>query len=514
MTQQPEPSSPHPEPDYLRSLIDTARKRPGLWVVPLLAAVLIGLLVGFVGPKKWDATQSFVVREEFIGRLVGPGRFDSLDTMKTAQETIQEVARRPALLRRVLQIVGPARGTAKPQWPSPETIESMQGAISFHAPGGAELGKTEVVSMRVKSSSAARARELVSVLFEELTREIRDIRQRKAESMMREIEQALDLAYENHARAAGRLQRMEARVGADLGELRRLNEPMSGGGGLQSLQQEVQNELRSVRSSHAVVSDLIDHLESAAVEPSQLIATPRELLESQPALLQMKNRLFEAQVNVSNLGGRYSARHPLYQAARNAVDEIRSQINHELPNILSSLRSQQQLAEQRVRMLTNQSAEIRGTMDELADWRVEYSQLDSEMKQRDQELMDARREYSQAESIYRAASNVDFISKLDEAQAGLRPLGPSKKTLLLGAIIAGSLIGLGLVMMVTPTPNLFPPRPPGRPAEVANPARLPDLPPSPKPDARSASGVTTSPGPAFVIPDIRSTQAYPPDQPT
>ncbi|MGI9516778.1 MAG: GumC family protein [Pirellulaceae bacterium] len=511
MTQQHPTSTPQREPDYLRSLIDTAGQRPGLWIVPLMAAVLIGLLIGFVGPKQWDATQSFVVREELIGRIVGPGRFESLDTMKTAQQTIQEVARRPVVLRRVLQIVGPTRGEARPEWPSRETIESMQGSISFFAPGGSELGKTEVLSMRVKSSSAARAEELVSVLFDELKSEIRTVRQRRAESMMREVEESLNLAYENHARAAVQLQRMETRVGADLGELRRLNDPLSSGNsGLQSSLDQVNSEMRSARSSHTVIASLIEHLESAAIDPGQLVATPRELLDSQPALLQMKNKLFDAQVNASNLGGRYSDRHPLYQAALNAVEDIRAQINQEIPNVVRSLTSQQQLTEQRVRMLTNKQAEIRGRMNELVDARVEYRQLVSELHQREQQLLDSRKEYSQAESIYRAASNVDFLSKMDEAQAGIRPLGPSRKSMLLGAAIAGLLIGLGLVMMVTPTPNLFPPSSNGGSAPVATPP-APDTPPNPKPDASSGTSVTTvpgNPGPGFVIPDISSTGSY------
>ena len=129
--------------------------------------------------------------------------------------------------------------------------------------------------------------------------------------------------------------------------------------------------------------------------------------------------------------------------------------------------------------------------------------------------MDARKEYSQAESIYRAAGRVDFLSKLDEAQAGIRPLGPSKKTILLGALIAGSLIGLGFVMMVTPTPNLFPPFGDGDAVAVstspAPPAETPPA-PAPRPDAATGTSVTTvpgAPGPGFVIPDISSPESFP-----
>ena len=38
--------------------------------------------------------------------------------------------------------------------------------------------------------------------------------------------------------------------------------------------------------------------------------------------------------------------------------------------------------------------------------------------------------------------------RLDEAMAGLYPLGPSKKTLVLGAGVVGLLMGLGIVMIL------------------------------------------------------------------
>ena len=91
-------NSPNQLTSYPLALLNTARKNPALWMLPLFSALLIAVLSSYLGPKKWEATQSFVVREELIGRIVSPGRFDSLESMTTAQQVIQETARRPMVL--------------------------------------------------------------------------------------------------------------------------------------------------------------------------------------------------------------------------------------------------------------------------------------------------------------------------------------------------------------------------------------------------------------------------------
>lgn len=431
--------------DYLRSLIQTARKHPGLWVIPLASAILIAVMMAFIGPKKWDADQSFLVREELIGRIVSPGRFESLDRMKTAQEVIQETSRRPSVLRRVLAANGEDD-------PSASDIEMLQGAISFYAPGGAELGKTEILTMNVKSSSAKKAKELVSSLFEETRAEIRNMRTRKAESMLKEAGGSVELATERLSETSQQIRTVESDVGGDLSELRGLNEPFSGGGELRRNIATIQAEIRSARQSEQEAIQMIEYLEG--LNPDQLLATPRELLDSQPALSELKTRLIEAQVEQSNTGGIYSPMHPRFQARANSVVDIRSQITAELKTALVGLRSQQKLAQQQVEMMNKQISKINGRITDLASMRVDYGQMVNELELRNEELRSAHKEYAQAESILRASKTIDLITPLDDAAAGIRPLGPNNKTVLIAATIAGLLIGLGLIMMVTPTPEL------------------------------------------------------------
>ncbi len=504
--------SPLPErqTQYLGSLFLTARSHPGLWIVPLVGAALIALLAGFLGPRQWRASQTFFVREELIGRIVGPGRFESLDTMKTAQETIGELARRPNVLKRTLESVGPEGSTAGANWPSEELINSLQGAIEFSAPGGADFGKTEMLTMHVKASSRERARQLAAALFVEVQRELRSLRQQRGASMIAETQQAVDVTTGQYNESGRRLREFESAVGPDLAELRILNEPIAGSGDLRKMSVQIQTEMRAARSRLETGEQLHQYLSALRKDPNQLVATPRELLESQPALARLKDKLIDAQVARATLGGNYTTLHPKLQAAENAVHDIEQQIFSELETAIAGLQSQRSLNGQEYDRLANRSREVDERLSELVAMRVDYGQLVDDLNQRRSDWTMAREDLSQAEAIYRAAETVDFVTPVDQAQASLYPLGPSTKMLLLGSIMAGGLIGLGLIMMATPVaPTIIP----GQPAPVTanSPVHEPIAPATRRPRAvnpLAGTSVTTVgvPGAGFIIPDVSHVQ--------
>jgi len=491
-------NSPNQLTSYPLALLNTARKNPALWMLPLFSALLIAVLSSYLGPKKWEATQSFVVREELIGRIVNPGRFDSLESMTTAQQVIQETARRPMVLKRVfLQVEG--------RTPSREEIESLRDAISFQAPGGSELGKTEILTMRVEADTPGKAVQLVDTLFEQTRQEIRAIRQTKAESMLAEVKTAVDLAEERLNSTTKNLRKIEIKAGQDLSELRGLNDAFSGGSDLRRQVSALQTEIRKARLSEERATQLIEYLSMTVNDPLELLATPRELLESQPALSELKNQLIEAQVIQSNVLGVYSDKHPRHISAVKSVAEIRSQIKQELESTLVGLKAQQRLAQQEISGLEKQAEDYEQRIRKVANMRVDYGQLVSEIRLRNEELAEVHKEYAQAASILRAVENVDFMSRLDEAMAGLYPLGPSKKALVLGAGIVGLLMGLGIVMILTPPPIWVPP------TQSEN--RIPADPPSSSlsptlAEAQAAKSKVESVAPSaaaapgFVIPDL------------
>ncbi len=484
---------------YLQSLIFTARTKPGWWIIPVASALLIGLLAAFLGPQQWQATQTFVLREEMIGRIVGPGRFESLDSMKTAQETIQEVAKKPSVIRRTLLAAGPETTHVGDDWPSEEAIEGFQGSVSFFAPNGAEFGKTEILGLNIKGKTRDRAKQLAAALFNEMQIEIRNIRERRAESMQQEIRLAVELANERLKEAANKLARIEAEVGADLSELRNLNDPASGTSNLRNIYVQVQADLRGANSQLAVNRKQKQHLTAAQKEPDQLVATPKELLLLQPALAILKQKLIEAQVGKSTLNGKYSESHPAVVATSNAISDIKRQIHAEVANSMPGIESQLALAEQKVNSLSQQAKNINNRLAQIAKMRVDYGQIVNEFNLRSDELTMAQKDLTQTESIRRAAAQVDMITPIDDPQVGTSPIGPSKKTILASALIAGTLIGLGLVMMMTPAS----PPTDGGPTDQS-PARTP--PPAPTPETEPKRAIPTSalPG-SFSLPDINPT---------
>ena len=197
------------------------------------------------------------------------------------------------------------------------------------------------------------------------------------------------------------------------------------------------------------------------------------------------------------MAGNYSDIHPKVQAADKTVSDIEQQIFLELESAIAGLDSQRTISEQEVFAMTTKGQSINTRLAELGKMRVGYGKLVDELNQRKEGLALAQQEVNQAEAIFRAAESVDFISKIDEAQAGLHPLGPGKKTLVLGGALTGLFIALGLVMMATPI-SPFPP--------VNGPATQTTFTSTePKPLNPSAGvSVTTVglPQATFVIPDI------------
>ena len=131
-----------------------------------------------------------VVRDDLVGTFFKPGRFDSLDSLKSAQETILEVARRPQVVRAALQQVGPPALTSEEKWLGEQNIQKMQGKIQISAPNGAEFGRTEAIVLSVQQDTRDRAGKFVDYLLNEVESTLRELRGQQFESMQQELQQA------------------------------------------------------------------------------------------------------------------------------------------------------------------------------------------------------------------------------------------------------------------------------------------------------------------------------------
>jgi uncharacterized protein involved in exopolysaccharide biosynthesis len=414
-----------------------------MWVIaPTLALFAMSCAYALLGPKRWRGTQVLHVREEMIGQQRRPGHFDSLDDMKTAQETVLEVARNPAVVGRCLTALdGIERPTIR-------AIEQLQGQIEISASNGAELGKTELIRLSVVERTPDRARILCEKLAGELEQALRSVRFKRASSMVAELEQAAAAAQRFLDEVATQIKDFELQLGAELPNLRHLIEPTSGDNDLQRTSTQIATELRAAESSLESIQTQRKLLQEALTEFHANASMPNELLTEQPALKRLKDGLVDAQLKLASLRGDYHDNHPKVAAAEEFAAAVARAIQQELAVAIRGLSDQIQIDEAHVAHLQRRRDEVSQRLRMLTEQRVVYDQLNAEFKRRDEILRDAQTAVAQAESIKAAAQHVDFLTRVGAAQVGSRPEGISKRALVGAWTIMGWLIGIGLVMMV------------------------------------------------------------------
>ena len=113
---------------------------------------------------------------------------------------------------------------------------------------------------------------------------------------------------------------VEARIGADLAELRNLNAEIGGASAVSQELQAIEAERRVNESQRRENVRLLKLLSAAQDDPNQLLATPNSLLKSQPAVAQLKKALVAAEVHTASLLGSRSEKHPFVVAAREAEE--------------------------------------------------------------------------------------------------------------------------------------------------------------------------------------------------
>ena len=102
-----------PQSNRVSDLISLVRRHWLLLVIPLALCTLAAAWFA-LKPKMWQATQTLQVRDDLIGEsFYKPGRFDSLDSMKTAQETILHTVTDFGVVKNAMETVGPPRGNNK-----------------------------------------------------------------------------------------------------------------------------------------------------------------------------------------------------------------------------------------------------------------------------------------------------------------------------------------------------------------------------------------------------------------
>ena len=167
------------------------------WAIVTLLATAAAAAYALVAPKTWLASQALIVRNEAGGGETEPGKFRGAEDLKNIQETIMELSKSHGVLKAALVEVGPPADCARPSaWPSDNNVESLQKAVKIVPPKGVEFGTSEVFYLEVRDKDRARVAALSSALSRQLQLQLQEIRDAKAQSMIDELNKAVQVAQD------------------------------------------------------------------------------------------------------------------------------------------------------------------------------------------------------------------------------------------------------------------------------------------------------------------------------
>jgi uncharacterized protein involved in exopolysaccharide biosynthesis len=437
-------------------IIHILRTHSRWWLVPAVVCTVLAAAYALVAPRHWRATQALIVRPEAASvSEERAGKFSDLSEMKTLQETILELAKSHGVIQATLAEVGPSGGRRRSaDWPSPRDIEDFREQVDMRPPGGAEFGKTEVFYLSVLDSDRVWATHTLSVLCNELQQRMQDLRDQRAQSMIAELKRAVELAENDLAGRTTQLSQFEAKIGADLVELRNLNATTGGPGEVSLELQAIETERRANESQQRENSRLLALLQAAEKDPAELLATPSSLLRSQPPVDRLKTALIDAQIHTAALLGSRSESHPFVVGARAAENAIRDQLHAEIDVAIRALEVDLALNADREAALAARWLDARQRISRLAESRAEYANFVSAAENHTKLVETARKNLADARARQAAAHSASVINRIDGVEAGVRPIGPGRTMITAAGGFGGLLLGLGLVFLfASPAPQ-------------------------------------------------------------
>ena len=448
---------PHDGSLNVAEIVRTLRSHSRLWVIPAAVCTVLAAAYALFAPRDWRATQALIVRPEASVSDDRPGKFSDLSEMKTLQETILELAKSQGVVEATLAQLGPARKGAS-GWPTARDIEDFRDQIDMRPPGGAEFGKTEVFYLSVLDTDRVRASRALAILCNVLEKRMQELRDERAQGMIAELRKAAALAEGDLTDRTNQLAAFEANIGADLVELRNLNATTGDQGEVSQELQTIETERRANEALRRENSRLLTVLESAGNDPKKLLATPNSLLRSQPSVSQLKNALVDAQIRTSGLLSSRTERHPFVIAARAAEASIREQLHAEVGVAIENLKIELALNDDREDSLLKKWLEARARISRLAESRAEYANLVAAAENHTRLVESARKNLADARARQAAAHSASVIARIDGVEAGIRPVGPSRKTITAAGGFGGLILGLGLVFLfASPAPGALAP---------------------------------------------------------
>jgi uncharacterized protein involved in exopolysaccharide biosynthesis len=287
----------------------------------------------------------------------------------------------------------------------------------------------------------------LAILCNVLETRLQELRDERAQGMIAELKRAAALAEQDLADRTQQLSVFEANVGADLIELRNLNATVGGQGETSQELQAIETERRANEAQRRENVRLLAVLESASDDPRQLLATPNSLLRSQPAVSRLKNALVDAQIRTASLLGSRSEKHPFVAGARAAENSLREQLHAEVEIAILGLHVELALNGDLEDALLKKWLAARARISRLAESRAEYANLVAAAENHTRLVEGARKNLADARAKQAAAHSASVINRIDGVEAGVRPVGPSRKTVTAAGGVGGLILGFGLVFL-------------------------------------------------------------------
>lgn len=440
----------------VRSIIKGVLVWAPLWISTTVLFGGMGVAyVLFIKQDTFLASQALLVRDEATGAVMRLGRFQSQAEMKAAQETILEMAKSQAVVRDALVEVGPPKGlTSWLDWgdyPSKELIEeTAKSAILVHAPKGTEFGVTEVIYMDVKGNSQEEALALNKALADALEARLQQVRRARADGVLAELTHARDSAQQELADSTQRLHQVENAAGSDLSDLRGMTEMVPGAATSRVELDQTKTELRQAAINRESLLADREMLVLATKDPNSFIVAPGAVLNSQPGLKRLREGLVDAQLNGSQLAGKFTDDHPSVVASHSAQSSIVRRFLQELTASIAGVESDIALVDARIERLENQKKSAEERLAKLADSRSAYANLLSEVKSKVGNFEAAERALAEVRAARDSSVSTSLLTRLDAPIVSDRPIGPGKTMICGLCTIAGLIFGLGIVFVVTP----------------------------------------------------------------
>ena len=417
-----------------------------------------GLGMAYVMFLKQDtflASQALLVRDEATGAVMRLGRFQSQTEMKAAQETILEMAKSQQVVRDALIAVGPPKSVSSwwgvSEYPSKELVEEMaKSSISVHAPKGTEFGVSEVIYLDVKANAQDEAMSMSKALTDALESRLQQVRKARADGVLAELKHARDAAKRELASSTSRLHEIEREAGSDLSDLRGMTDTVAGAATSRAEFDQTKNDLRQAEINRQSLMADRELLVRATEDPTSFIVAPGTVLNSQPGLKRLREGLVDAQLSGSQLIGKFTDNHPSVIASQTTQSSIVKRFLQELRASIAGVESDISLVDGRIQRLETQKESAQERLAKLADSRAAYANLLSEVKSKIAMLESSERELAEIQAARDSSVSTSLLTRLDSPMVSDRPIGPGKTTISGLCAIAGLVLGLGIMFIVTP----------------------------------------------------------------